>query len=361
MLTVALSLVMLSTPQRADAFAFIFAGETNGIDVVTHPLGYTGSGGTLDISVGIDPTSTNSAAMQTPVQNIVNTWNSLIGTIDNLKFASNNNIPTGTYDFESTALHELGHSLGLAHVNAASESGLTGSDRNYTKATDGANNVFEIDDGTDNIIGSRDDIRGDDVNLNWFRKSNNNPFGIDSVVDSTTYSRDLADLPVGDNFSANPDRNVATTYGLTLNSLVGTEAVMQQGTFFDEDQRTFGHDDAAGLLYGMSGLDEIAGTLDDYIFNLTFSGLDAGADIVLDFDNAQTSFAISQFSGAFINADHLRITSTSIFFNTSLNWFFNDESNSAPIPEPTTIALLGIGLAGLGGRYLRRKHKKDNQ
>ncbi|ODS30437.1 MAG: PEP-CTERM motif protein [Candidatus Scalindua rubra] len=32
-----------------------------------------------------------------------------------------------------------------------------------------------------------------------------------------------------------------------------------------------------------------------------------------------------------------------------------------PIPEPTTIALLGIGLVGLGGMYLRRRIKKKSQ
>ena len=37
---------------------------------------------------------------------------------------------------------------------------------------------------------------------------------------------------------------------------------------------------------------------------------------------------------------------------------FLDGTTGAPIPEPTTIALLGIGLAGLAGVEVRRRRKK---
>lgn len=341
--------VALGGARDAHSFAYIFAGETNGIDVVTHALGYNGTGGTVSISVGIDPTSSFAAQMVIPTQNVVNTWNGLTPTTGNLN-------PTGIsgsqVDFESTLLHEMGHSLGLSHVNAATESGLSGSNRNYTKATDGANNTFDINAGADGIIGSADDIRGDDVNLNYFRISDNNPVNIPGggmgVVDSTTYSRDLADLPGGDNFSANGDRAVAAALGFT-----NTEAVMQQGTFFGETQRTLTADDVAGILYAGSGLDEIAGTSDDYTVVLNFLGLTTGADIVIDFDNTQTGFAVSQWGGTFLSADHIAISSTAIYFNSGSNWFFNQESN-AEISAPGGLALFSFGLWGLS-RVRRRK------
>ncbi|RMG57903.1 MAG: hypothetical protein D6722_24220 [Bacteroidetes bacterium] len=128
----------------------------------------------------------------------------------------------------------MGHSLGLAHVNLATESGLpAGPDRNYTKSTDGINNTFDITIGGDALRGSADDIRGDDVNLHYFRMADNDPFGLAATVDATTYSRDLANLPGGDLFATNADRDVATALGYP-----NTEAVMQQGAFYDEDQRT---------------------------------------------------------------------------------------------------------------------------
>ena len=223
------------------------------------------------------------------------------------------------------ALHELGHCIGEAHPNLASESGLNDPQANATKSTDGADNVFDTNDGADNVHGSRDDLRDDDVNLHWFRKSNNNPFTIATTVDSSNYSRSLTDLPSGDNFAANADRSVSSLLGVP-----NTEAVMQQGTFLDEDQRRLSHDDAATLLYAMSGVDEIAGTSDDYTPDLSYAGLTTSCDVVLDFNNAQTGFAACQIGGAFIGgSDHVRITSAQIFFNTGFSWHFNDQLTAA--------------------------------
>lgn len=339
--------VTLTAPREAHSFAYIFAGEANGVNIVTHALGYTGTGGALNITVGIDPTSAFAAQMVIPTQNVVNTWNGLVPTTGNLSSAG---IGGSQIDFESTLLHEMGHSLGLAHTNMGS---TAGGNSNHTLSTDGADNSFTFNAGADGIQGSADDLRGDDVNLNYFRIADNNPISIGAgVVDSTTYSRDLADLPIGDNYSANADRAVAAALGF-----VDTEAVMQQGALTDEHQRTLGMDDVAGTLYAQTGIDEIAGTADDYTMNLECVGLDAGVDIVIDFDDGETGFAQSNNSGAFISADHVRITSTSIFFNTGFNWFFNQVENESPptltIATPESAWLFAFGLIGM--MTLRRR------
>jgi hypothetical protein len=344
---VSLVLAMLVVGSRVvQSGAFIFAGHSNGLDVITHPQGYVGTGTTLNISIGIDPTSANAASMATPVQNLVNTINSLSPTTGNLVFGGSNNIPTGFVDFESVALHEVLHSLGLAHPNLATESGLVGDDQDYTKATDGVDDNPDVNTpgdynlgiGADGIRGSSDDVRGNDVNLHWFRTSDNNPFTIGATVDSTAYSRDIASLPGGHTFVANADRSVGGLLGV-----LNTEAVMQQGTFADEAQRTLGHDDVATFRLAMAGVDELQGTPDDYTVVLSYAGLTLSADIVLDFDNAQTGFAVSISGGAFIGTDHVRITTTAVYFNDGFNWFFNDVPNGcnyslAPTSGPAVSA-----------------------
>lgn len=303
--------------QVREAAAGVFIDENPG--GVLHSLGYLGVGTTLNITVGIDNTSANAAAMEVSVQNIVKTWNDVFATTGNLVTGATNNIPAGMFDFESVALHELGHALGLGHPNLADK--VVSGEREFTNSTTGANTTFDLGVGADGTQGSSDDQRGDDVNLHWFRKSNNNPFTIDSTIDSTTYSSDVNDLPAGHDYPANADRTVGALLGVA-----NTESVMQQGTSSDEAQRTLNHDDVATLRFAMSGVDEIAGTADDYSINLIYSGQvpPGGADIVIDFDSSRTSLAVASVSHNSISGNHRRITSAQIFFNEEVNWFFND-------------------------------------
>lgn len=365
----ALLCIALLTPLNfAFSFAYIFANESNGVDLVTHPSGYNGSGGTLTITVGIDPISPNAADMVISTQNVISVFNNMVSTTPNISFGS---IPSQV-DFESVLLHEMGHSLGLAHCNLATESGLSGSNQDYTKTTDGANDTFDLNPGLDGIIGSADDVRGDDENLNYFKISDNNPFTITNTVDQTTYSRDLLDLPSG-NFSANGERDVSVLLGFN-----STEAVMQQGSIVGEVQRTLAADDVAGLKYGEAGVDEIAGTIDDYTLVLNYVGLTDVADIVIAFDDTQTGFAVSQSGADLINANHAAITTSRIYFNTGYNWFFNtslsvediavNASKATLFPNPTndfisisnSNTIERIAIYDINGRLIQTKKLDSN-
>ena len=330
-----LFVALFSVYQAAQAGAYIFAGEENGVDVITHPQNYTGDEDVVTVRVCIDPASPDAANMEYSMQNNIDTYNNLNYTHGNIQSGNNNNIPSGALDFESVSLHEIGHCLGMAHVNLASESGLSGLNRNYTKTTDGSDNVFNIDDGADNKIGSSDDLRGDDVNLHWFRVSNNDPFTIDTVVDSTTYSRDLSDLPAGHTFATNADRAVSLHLGYTR-----SEAVMQQGTFYDEAQRELGHDDVATLRYAMSGVDERESggprdrnSRDNYSLVLEYGGIsDVDCDVSMSMTTTN-SLAFCSVGGEYVDyPDHLRISTATIEYGSGYNWFFN-EPNSAPVLE----------------------------
>jgi len=306
----------LSLPVLAGVFEF--AGEFNGADVITHPTGYNGQAEELVVTVGISPLSSYAVEMEIPVLNAINTWNQMIPTLGNVRL-DDTIVPRHMFDFESVVLHELGHCIGLGHPNLASESGLAGDEKNYTNALPGNNNQFDLNRGIDGIIGSGDDLRGDDINLHWFNKEHNNPFILPEIVDQTTYSRDLTDLPPGHNFAANADRDFSFLLGLPE-----TEAVMQQGIFTGESRRTLVADDIATLRIAMSGLDGVQGTSDDYTLVLQYVGFTEDADIVIGFDNS-AAFSACRITGFFIQSseNHVAIEKGRISFNTEFDWFFN--------------------------------------
>ncbi|MFK8078819.1 MAG: hypothetical protein AB8B97_00920 [Granulosicoccus sp.] len=295
-------------------------------DSVTHPEGYDGTGGELTLNVCIVPGTPFASEMERPLRNNIAVWNKLQSTSANLRQIP---LPSNTYDFESVSLHEFGHCLGIDHPNIGTGFGLQKRQENFSAATPGANGVFDLNEGPDGLIGSADDIRGDDINRNFFYADSNNPFVEQEVVDSSNYRRELADLPFGDTFPANADREVSATGRFAIPN---TEAVMQQGTFNDEIQRTLGHDDVSTLRYARSGFDAIQGTDDDYTVKLTYGGITEGEDcnITVEMDVTKTGFAACDLAGFYADNTNIVISRAQIYFDPNDDWYFN---NTPPCTE----------------------------
>jgi surface protein len=346
LLTVFLLLGVIFAAQEVSAGAYIFAGESNGTDVVTHPGDYTGFGTTATVNVCIVPSSPNASSLEIPLQNVIDHFNQLTPSLYNLRTGSDNNLTSSQVDWESTAIHEVGHCIGMAHPNLASESSLSAPINDSTKSTNGADNIYNTNSGADGVYGSGDDIRGDDENLHWFTSGVNNPFTAPDVIDTRNFARNLALLPGDDNFAANADRRVAGLFGVS-----GTEAVMQQLTYYDEDQRSLVADEVNTLRFARTGLDRTHGTADDYTVNLTYGGISStGCDINVSFNSAQTGFAVCKTSGSFINSSNIRITSANVYMNSSaFTWYFTNNRVPAPVNDAGAVANGGTMTTVNGG------------
>lgn len=338
-----LMLVGLAGSATASAGAFIFAEDFP--DAVTHPQIYSGTGGERpDLTVCLDRSINASLTSQAEpaVIKAIETWNRgrSLGA-DNYALNSATDIASG-YDFESVLLHELGHCQGLNHVNHASESGFNDPQANGTKSAPGPDGVLNQGAGSDGIHGSRDDLRGDDVNLHWYLRGQNNPGLFNAVADSTTMARELNFLPSGHRFAANADRSVMAALGFA-----NSEAVMQQGTPPREAKRHLHHDDLMTIRFARSGLNRVQGNSDDYRYQLRYVGRlsnpsNADCNVRIRIDTS-TGFAVCGVSASAINSNpnQWRITQAQIAMNSQINWYYSPGRNtvtqitsSTPNPSP---------------------------
>lgn len=317
-------LIFSLVPCVAMAGSYLFASESNGLDVIAHPSGYNGNGGTLNVEVCIDADASDASAMVASIKNVIDEINRLQPATPNLFSGNSNNIPGGQVDFESLALHEIGHCIGLAHPNLGIRTGVSGSNAEFTNSTNGGN-AYSFNDGSDNIIGSSDDLRDNDVNLNWFETGVNNPFEAISNPSESNMTRDLNDLPNGHQYAANAGRAVGALLGFP-----DTEAVMQQGQSYDEAQRQLQASDVAALRFAMTGLDEESGTSDDYVINLVYGGIQSdtsSCDVIVR--SSTEGFGSCSVNGSFLfggsdqDYPHISIGTGIFTYNSDFNWFFN--------------------------------------
>ncbi len=325
MRTVLFFLIALLVPASGHAGTWLvdnpavspFVDETS----TPHPVLYLGAPGERVVRVCIDPSSPFGDTMTPALGRAIETINALQPSTENFVETSPT-VPIDARDFESFALHELLHCVaGVGHVNVGPDI-APGIASLSTNSFSGDNGTFDLAPGADATFRTLDDPRADDVNFFWFQRANNIPFTVAAVVDSTTYSRDLSDLPGGHLFASNGNFLAADAAGFP-----DLMPVMEVVGFQGSEARQLTPDDTVNLRFGLSGLNEVADATDDYSIRVEFVGISTdGCNVEVRFTNEPQSFN----AGCDINAiliggssTHFRLAGIGdLRFNINKEWFF---------------------------------------
>ena len=319
-------LVLLAFGPELKAGTF-FHFEQNNPALVVHPQGYEGGFGPLTLGICLDPLAPPETGDPTQaMRNVAATYNRLEGRVGNV--VGN---PAGRVDFESVLLHEVGHCLGMDHATLG-PSELNTPDFNHPQlhfaaAFPGENGVFNTNDGADNIRGTRDDTRGDDVNRNWFVRYGNFPWSPPgTTTDRGTQSVSLDHLPLTNTFV-----EVSTSFGPCNGGQPDSSGYYgqppTQNAMFPmlctgRLLRDLAPDDVATLQLARAGRDgSRAAVSDNYTPFLRVVPPGPDCDIVVRFvDDA--GFALCEVSAQFLAPD-IVITTAQTRFQRTVDWHFN--------------------------------------
>ncbi|PVZ62961.1 hypothetical protein [Pelagibaculum spongiae] len=282
---------------------------------ITHPMGYTGQGGVVTLTVSFDDAELSDPdRFEATLINTLNHYTRLTWSNNNAQLDAS--LPFG-HDLQAVLLQLFGFSQGLT----------SSADGYFTVAGAGADGMLNRSKGPDSRSGSHDDIRGDDVNYFWFERGRNNPFAAPEIADSSTMSVDLEHLPSSHSFASNANESVSRGGGYGQY----TSSVMFDPLPNNFTRRRLAADDANTLRLARSGIDRIANTEDDYRVRFNFVGRNQPADIRIrtaSIDNAISRFSYSKRQLA---ADTDVLVSVTVAVEENVNWYYDTEpTNTAP-------------------------------